>query len=112
MPPLNLATWSGFSAITLPTAASISAVSVIWRRPFSSTMEPGSPPVSTMTSNTSLAMRPEMVSAAIRSSSRPRFSADTGDSAMPSPFLFSAPNRFEITQLAAALASRPLATAS
>ena len=75
-------------------------------------MAAGSLPVSTIASNTSLAMRPLIVLSAIRSSSLPSDAAETGLSAIVRPARFSAANRSPITQLAASLASRPFATVS
>ncbi len=63
-------------------------------------------------SNKSLAILPEIVPSAIRSSIAPSCAAETGEAAMSPPSLFSRPNNSLITQLAAALASRPFATAS
>ena len=72
------ATLSGLAASTLSIAASIAPVSVTWRRPRASTIAAGVSPVSTIASNTSLAMRPVMVLSAIRSISSPSARAETG----------------------------------
>src|SRR6185437_16047322 len=64
--------------------------SVTWRRPRSSTMAPALLPVSSIAANTSLAMRPEIVLARMRSSSSPSAGADTGDASISLPSLFKA----------------------
>ena len=110
LPARNCSTWVGLSATTLATAASMAPASVICRNPLASMMADGSPPVSAMISNTSLASRPEMVPSASRSSSLPSASAEIGEVAMLLPCLFSTANRLVITQLAACLPSRPRAT--
>ena len=75
-------------------------------------MAPGVSPVSTIASNTSLAIRPLMVLSASRSSNCPSDAAETGLSAMVRPVRFSAAKKSPIIQFAACLASRPRATAS
>jgi len=72
----------------------------------------GSPPSLQQISNKSLAILPEIVPAAIRSRIAPSCAADTGEAAMLLPSLLSRPASSLIVQLAAALASRPFATAS
>ena len=57
-------------------------------------------------------MRPEIVPSAIRSRSLPRLAALTGDWSIETPRRFSMPKKSPVTQLAACLASRPLATVS
>ena len=104
--------WSGLSAMTRSTAASISTPSVICSSPFSSTMSAASFPVAIISSNTSLAMRPEMVPSSTRSRSSPRDSGATGPSAIGRPAFFKAPKRFPVIQLTACWGSRPLATPS
>jgi len=93
-------------------AESMAPASVTWRSPLASTIAAGSAPVAIISAKTSLARRPEIVLSAIRSIKAPSRSADTGDCSMPTPSRFNAPNKSPMTQLAAALASRPAATRS
>ena len=65
-----------------------------------------------MRSNTSLAMREEMVSFSISSTSSARCAADTGEASNSSPAPASRPDRSFSVQFATSLASRPAAAAS
>ena len=72
----------------------------------------GDSPVSTIASNTSLAIRPLIVRSASRSSNWPSATADTGLSPMLRPVRFSAAKKSPMIQFAASFASRPAATVS
>ena len=106
------ATLSGFLAMISSTTFSIAPVSVTCFMPRASTIARGSPPSLQTISNRSLAILPEMTPSPIRSRIAPSCAAETGDCAISLPSLFSRPASSLITQLAAAFASRPLATAS
>ena len=112
LPARYSATLSWLRASTASLAWSMAPLSLTWRRPFASTMAAAVLPLSTISVNTSLAMRPEIVPSAIRSMSPPSAAAETGEAAMVRPVRLSWPNSSEITQLAASLASRPAATCS
>src|SRR5436190_717525 len=89
-------------------AASMAPVSVTCFSPRSSTSAAGSLPVSSMATNRSLAMRPEIVPSACRSSSLPRCSALIGDSAIVAPRRFSMAKKSPVTSFTASLAPRLL----
>ena len=59
---------------------------LIVQEAFASTIVVGSAPEATISTKTSLASRPETVPSAIKSTSAPSFSAETGDCSMPTPF--------------------------
>src|SRR3546814_16245132 len=79
--------------------ASIAPVSEVCRRPLSSTIFDGSSPVSSISSNTSLASRPDSVPSAISPRSSAPCAGETGLSSMSLPSWFNAPKRYEIRQL-------------
>ena len=107
LPDLNFSTCFGLSAITRATMASMAPWSEICSRPLSATISAADLPLAHIASKTSLAMRPEIVSAAIRSSKPPSLSASTGASASATSERLSAAKYAPVSQLAASLGSRP-----
>src|SRR6478672_662385 len=110
LPPLYSTTLSALSARILSIASSIAPVSLVCFKPRLSTIARAPSPLSSMISNTCLAMVPLIVPSATRPSSSAAAAGVTGLFSIASPRRLSAPNNSPTTQLPACLGSAPAAS--